>query len=65
MPSSLGWKRFDHYSIVTKDADKMLEFNRRLFGLEEAEVIEEVLLEDAVFDHTELLATLGPRALPR
>ncbi len=40
MPRSLGWKRFDHYSIVAKDAEKMIEFHKKLFGLEEAEEID-------------------------
>ena len=33
MPKSLGWKRFDHYSIAVPDAQKAVEFHKKLFGL--------------------------------
>ncbi len=33
MPKSLGWKRFDHYSIAVHDARKAIEFHKKLFGL--------------------------------
>ena len=35
MPKSLGWKRFDNYSIAVPDARKAIEFHKKLFGLEE------------------------------
>lgn len=40
MPMSLGWKRFDHYSIAAPNARKMIDFHRKLFGLEEVEQID-------------------------
>jgi methylmalonyl-CoA/ethylmalonyl-CoA epimerase len=35
MPKSLGWKRFDHYSIAVPDAEKTIAFHQKLFGLTE------------------------------
>ena len=34
MPKSLGWKRFDHYSIAVPDREKAIAFHEKLFGLE-------------------------------
>ncbi|PZC48456.1 MAG: methylmalonyl-CoA/ethylmalonyl-CoA epimerase [Chloroflexi bacterium] len=34
MAKSLGWVRFDHYSIAVPDADKAIDFHEKLFGLE-------------------------------
>ena len=34
MPKSLGWVRFDHYSIAVPDARQAIGFHRKLFGLE-------------------------------
>ncbi|MCZ6707644.1 MAG: VOC family protein [Chloroflexi bacterium] len=36
MPKSLGWKRFDHYSIAVPDSEKAIAFHEKLFGLETA-----------------------------
>lgn len=34
MAKSLGWVRFDHYSVAVPDAEKALNFHEKLFGLE-------------------------------
>ena len=34
MAKSLGWVRFDHYSIAVRDADQAITFHEKLFGLE-------------------------------
>ena len=34
MAESLGWVRFDHYSIAVPDAAKAIAFHAKLFGLE-------------------------------
>lgn len=34
MPKSLGWVRFDHYSIAVPDAEKTMAFHEKLFGLQ-------------------------------
>lgn len=33
MAKSLGWVRFDHYSIAVPDAKQALDFHAKLFGL--------------------------------
>ena len=34
MAKSLGWVRFDHYSIAAPDAEQAIAFHEKLFGLE-------------------------------